>query len=291
MRTEKELVAENVSSIIGTLTSSATAIMLIDTHAHLDEHAFSHDLNEVLGRAKEAGVERILTIGITAATSRAAVGIADGHHEVLAVVGIQPNYAADATEDDWETIVELASHPRVVAIGETGLDRYWDHCPLETQVAWFHRHLELSRSLNKPFVVHCREAETDVVDCLREAAKEGPLHGVMHSFSGNLSTAEASVELGLYISFAGMLTYNKNADLRAVAASIPLDRLLVETDAPYLAPVPMRGKRNEPAHVRHTCECLAGLFGKTIDEMAAITTQNAIRLFGRQLDTTVAPNT
>jgi TatD DNase family protein len=257
--------------------------MLVDTHAHLDEHAFAHDLSEVLERAGAAGVTRILTIGITAATSRSAVRIAEQHSQVHAVVGIQPNYAADATDDDWETIVELASHSKVVAIGETGLDRYWDHCPLETQAEWFHRHIDLARQLGKPFVVHCREAEADVVACLRDAATRGALSGVMHSFSGDLATAQACVELGLHISFAGMLTYKKNDDLRAVAAAVPLDRLLIETDAPYLAPVPMRGKRNEPAHVKFTCECLASLRGKSLEEMSAITTENSNRLFGLAL--------
>lgn len=258
---------------------------LIDTHAHLDEHAFAHDLNDVLRRAQEAAVERILTIGITAATSLAAVRLAEQHPKVLAVVGIQPNYAADATDDDWDTIIQLASHPRVVAVGETGLDRYWNHCPLGTQIEWFQRHLQLSRSIDKPFVVHCREAERDVVACLREAAGEAALRGVMHSFSGDLETARECVELGMYVSFAGMLTYKKNDHLREVAKSVPLDRLLVETDAPYLAPVPMRGKRNEPAWVRFTCECLADIFDKPVDELAEITTRNAIELFGDSLET------
>ncbi len=229
-------------------------------------------------------MQRILTIGITANTSRAAVNLAEQHPEMLAVVGIQPNYAVDATDDDWETIVELSSHPRVVGIGETGLDRYWDHCPLEMQSEWFLRHIELARQVKKPFVVHCREAEADIVAVLRVAAMQGELRGVMHSFSGDLATANACVELGMHISFAGMLTYKKNDDLRSVAKAIPLDRLLVETDAPYLAPVPMRGKRNEPAHVRYTCECLAGLKGKSLDEMATITTDNASRLFGLSFD-------
>jgi TatD DNase family protein len=258
--------------------------MLVDTHAHLDEHAFAHDLREVIERAKAAGVVRVVTIGITAATSRAAVSLAERHADVLAVVGIQPNYAADATDDDWETIVELSSHPRVVGVGETGLDRYWDHCPLETQVEWFHRHIDLARQVQKPFVVHCREAEADVVSVLTEAARQGELRGVMHSFSGDPATANACVELGMHISFAGMLTYKKNDELRSVAAAMPLDRLLVETDAPYLAPVPMRGKRNEPAHVRYTCECLAGLHGKSLNEMAAITSANAANLFGLTLE-------
>jgi TatD DNase family protein len=254
-------------------------MLLIDTHAHLDEQAFEQDLNDVLARAQEAGVRRILTIGITAETSRRAVELAESHEMLRAVVGVQPNYVSQAQPDDWESIEELALHPRVVGIGETGLDRYWDYSPLELQQEWFDRHLELSRRIDKPFVVHCREAEADVVAQLRRAAQDGPLRGVMHSFCGSREIAEACLELGLYISFAGMLTYKKNADLRATAAVVPLDRLLVETDAPYLAPVPHRGKRNEPAHVVHTAACLAEQHGLTLEELAARTTQNATALF------------
>lgn len=253
--------------------------MLIDTHAHLDEQAFDVDRDEVISRAREAGVERILTIGISAATSRAAVALAETYEDVFAVVGIQPNYVAEVQADDWDTIEELASHPRVVGIGETGLDRYWDYAPLELQREYFERHLELSRRIGKPFVVHCREAEADVVEQLRTAFDGGPLHGVMHSFCGDAETAAACVEMGLHISFAGMLTYKKNVELRAVAATVPRERLLVETDAPYLAPIPLRGKRNEPANVVYTARCLADQIGLAFDELARQTTENATRLF------------
>ncbi len=251
----------------------------IDTHAHLDEQAFEPDLDEVLQRARAAGLSAILTIGVTADTSRAAVRLAECYPDVFAVVGVQPNYVSQAHPDDWDTIVALAAHPRVVAIGETGLDRYWDHSPLDLQREWFARHLELARSLGKPFVVHCREAEADVVVQLQQAAEHGPLKGVMHSFSGNAETARACLDLGLHLSFAGMVTYKRNAELRAVAAAVPPDRYLIETDAPYLAPVPHRGKRNEPAHVVETARCLASQTGRTLDEVAAETTANARRLF------------
>jgi len=253
---------------------------LIDTHAHLDEEAFAGDLKDVVSRASEAGVGTILTIGTTADSSRQAVAIADRFESVRAVVGIQPNYVAEASPGDWDVIVELADHSQVVGIGESGLDRYWDYAPIELQQDYFDRHIRLSRDVNRPFVVHCREAENDVVDQLRRAAREGPLSGVMHSFCGDTATMMACLELGLHISFAGMLTYRKNDDLRATAAQVPLERLLVETDAPYLAPVPRRGKRNEPALVQHTCACLAEAHNMNAEEMAAIASANARRLFG-----------
>ena len=202
--------------------------------------------------------------------------------EVSAAVGIQPNYAAEAKADDWVIVEQLAQEAEVVAIGETGLDRYWDFAPIDLQVDYFRRHLELSQRLGKPFVVHCRDAESDVVAELRRAAADGPLNGIMHSFCGNAETAQSCLQLGLHLSFAGMLTYKKNDGLRTLAATVPFDRLLVETDSPYLTPVPLRGKmkRNEPANVRHTAQCLAETRGVPFEEIAAVTTANAARIFG-----------
>ncbi|MCA9055946.1 MAG: TatD family hydrolase [Planctomycetaceae bacterium] len=254
-------------------------MQLIDTHAHLDELAFDPDVPETLERAREAGVIAVLTIGINADTSRRAVALAEQHPDVYAVVGIQPNYVSQMSPDDWDEVVQLADHPRVLGVGETGLDRYWDYAPIELQQEWFDRHLELSRAIGKPFVVHCREAEADVVAQLRRAAEQGPLSGVMHSFCGDAQTLAVCLELGMHISFAGMVTYKRNAELRRTAALVPSDRLLVETDSPYLAPTPHRGKRNEPAHVVHTAQCLAEARGVGMDELAEQTTQNAIRLF------------
>jgi TatD DNase family protein len=254
-------------------------MVLIDTHAHLDEEAFRPDRSEVIARARTTGLECVVTIGTTAASSREAVELAQTDPLLFAAVGIQPNYVAEAAPGDWEVIEELASRPRVVAIGETGLDRYWDHAPFDLQAEYFGKHIALAQRHKLPFVVHCREAEQDVVAALKAAAAAGPLAGVMHSFSGDVETALACVELGLYISFAGMVTFKKNDALRAVAAKVPLERLLIETDSPYLAPVPMRGKRNEPAYVRHTAECLAGVRGITPDELACVTAENARRLF------------
>jgi TatD DNase family protein len=252
---------------------------LIDTHAHLDELAFEPDVAEVLDRARAQGVAAVLTIGINADTSRRAVALAEKHPDVYAVVGIQPNYVGQMQTDDWDEIVGLSRHPRVVGIGETGLDRYWDYAPIGLQAEWFDRHIELSREVGKPFVVHCREAEADVVAQLRRAAALGPLRGAMHSFCGSRETLAACLDQGLSISFAGMVTYKKNDDLRAVAALVPNDRLLIETDSPYLAPVPHRGKRNEPAFVRETAQVIAKQRGVTVDELAELTTRNACALF------------
>lgn len=253
---------------------------VIDTHAHLDEEAFAPDRDEVIQRAFESGLSAVLTIGISAATSRRAVELAEQYPRVHAVVGIQPNYVAEATAGDWEIIEEFAGTPQVVGIGETGLDRYWDYAPIDLQAEYFDRHLELARRRDLPFVVHCREAEADVVAQLRrQADRQGPLRGVMHSFCGDLETARSCLEMGMHISFAGMLTFRKNDALRAVAAEIPLERLLVETDAPYLAPAPNRGKRNEPSWVVHTAACLAEVHGQTLEEMATLTARNARELF------------
>ena len=255
--------------------------MLIDTHAHLDEQAFDRDRAETIQRAIEAGVESMLTVGVTLQTSQAAVAIAKEHAAVFAVVGIQPNHAAEASATDWDEIRALANAPEVVAIGETGLDRYWDFAPLDVQGDFFGRHVQLAAELDLPFVVHCRDAETDVVSQLRGIG--GPFRGVMHSFCGSAQTARECLDLGLHISFSGMLTYRKNQELRDTAVTIPADRLLVETDAPYLVPDQHRRakvKRNEPSFVRETIECLAKTRGIDLDKMAGVCTRNSRQLFG-----------
>lgn len=255
-------------------------LRFIDTHCHLDEQAFRPDIEEVIQRALDTGVQRMLTIGITLQTSEAAVVLANEHDCLSAVVGIQPNYASQAAASDWDEILRLAQHPQVVGVGETGLDKYWDHAPLDVQQDYFRRHLQLSRDIKKPFVVHCREAEAEVLKMLEADFANGPLNGLMHSFCGDIAMAARCVEMGMYISFAGMVTFKKNDELRAVAKTVPLDRILIETDAPYLAPHPKRGKRNEPALVVHTAQCLADVHGVSIDTFAAKTTENASTLFG-----------
>ncbi len=209
----------------------------------------------------------------------AVVKLAAENPTIFAAVGIQPNYCAQAKPGDWERIVELAASLKVVAIGETGLDRHWDYTPFDVQQDYFDRHLRLAQERDLPFVIHTRESDADVLAILREAHQRGPLRGVMHSFTGTSATASECIELGLYISFAGMVTFKKSNDLRTVAATIPNDRILVETDSPYLSPHPLRGKRNEPANLLHTVECLAAARGTRLEEFCNQTT-NPRDLFG-----------
>ena len=253
---------------------------LFDTHCHLDDEQFSADRAAVIQRAADAGVATIVAVGVTTESSQDCAKLAEQNKTVVAAVGIQPNYCAEAQPGDWDRIVALADRPHVVALGETGLDRYWDYAPFELQQDFFDRHVRLSQQRDVPFIVHMRECESDILVMLREARQRGALRGVMHSFTGSADTARECVELGLYISFAGMVTYKKSADLRDVAAQIPDDRILIETDAPYLSPHPKRAQRpNEPSLVVHTAECLAQVRGTSLDQFAAQSTQNAKQLF------------
>jgi len=254
--------------------------MLIDTHAHLDAEEFDQDRAAVVARAHEAGVPTILSVGTTAKSSEITADLAAEFPNVYAAVGIQPNYCAEAQQGDWERIVELLAKPGVVAIGETGLDRYWDYAPLEVQRDYFDRHIRLSQKSGLPLIIHLRESEAEILEMLRDAQRRGSLSGVMHSYTGSSEGAAECLEMGLYISFAGMVTFKKSDDLRTLATKIPAERILVETDSPYLSPHPLRGKRNEPANVVHTARCLAEARGEDPDEFARQTTANARRLFG-----------
>lgn len=252
---------------------------LIDTHAHLDEPSLKGELQSLLRAARENQVTRILTIGTTLESSQNSLELAREHSIIAAAVGIHPNYAGEASDEQWAELVTLAQHPEVVAVGETGLDRYWDYTPLEKQIDYFHRHIVLSRELDKPFIVHCRDAEQDILDVLDEQAKQADFKGVMHSFCGSWETATRCLDWGMYFSFSGMLTFKKNTELRELAAKIPRDRVMVETDCPYLAPVPFRGKRNQPAYVKHTAQVLAECYGVSFEEICRITTTNARNFF------------
>jgi len=256
-------------------------MLLFDSHAHLDDEQFDADRTGVIRRAAEAGVGYIVAVGTTAASSRACVQLAAEHNTVYAAVGIQPNYCGQAEPGDWQTVAGLLDEPRVVALGETGLDRYWDDTPLAVQADYFQRHVQLAQDRHLPFIVHMRDSGTEILQALRAARARGPLRGVMHSFTGDLALARACLELDLYLSFAGMVTYRKSDALRQVAAAIPADRILIETDAPYLSPHPERGRRpNEPALLVHTARCLAELRGRSLADFADQTTANARRLFG-----------
>ncbi len=254
--------------------------MLIDTHAHLDDEQFATILDEVLQRAREAGVMAVVAVGTSAASSRQCIELSAQYEPVFPAVGIQPNYCGEAAATDWDEIVRLAGSGRAVALGETGLDRYWDFTAFDVQRDYFDRHLKLAQKLDLPFIVHMRDCEDELLEMLREARRRGSLRGVMHSFTGTASTAAECQELGLHISFAGMVTYKKSDALREVARGIAADRILVETDCPYLSPHPQRGQRpNEPALIVHTAACLAGIRGLNETEFATQTSENAKQLF------------
>jgi TatD DNase family protein len=255
---------------------------LFDTHAHLDHEQLAADVAGVVERAAAAGVSRILAVGTTAVSSENCLKYAQQFAGVWSSAGIHPNHAAEAAPGDWDVIFRLAGEAKVVALGETGLDLYWKDTPLPVQQDYFDRHIRLSQATGLPFIVHLRETASEILAMLRDATLRGPLRGVMHSFTGTGEQAAEFLDLGLHISFAGMVTFKKSGELRAVAATIPEDRLLVETDSPYLSPEPLRGKRpNEPARVVHTAECLAGVRGVTLESLAAQSTANARALFSR----------
>jgi len=253
---------------------------LVDSHAHLDGKQFSNDLDDVLAHAHDAGVTSILTIGCDLESSRSSVDLAIRYPDVYASVGIHPHDASTLDQDcldELEQMIEAVD--KVVAIGEIGLDFYRDRSPRDIQRAAFRKQIRLALKLGKPIIVHDRDAHDEVIQILREenAAKVG---GVLHCFSGDLTMARECVAMGFLISFAGPLTYPKNDALRAIAAELPVDVRLVETDCPYLAPQNWRGKRNEPAYVRATAETLATVKGLSLADVARVTTLNAYRLFG-----------
>ena len=253
---------------------------LFDTHAHLDDDQFAGDLPAVLDRAAKAGVSRVVTIATTAPSSAASVSLAAQYLWVFGTSGSQRYHWVEEAPDVWDQVVIFQTSARIVAVGETGLDRHWDYTPFPLQEEFFARHFELARRRDWPVVIHCREAEADVLRMLREDFdRHGPLRGVMHSFTGDWDTAQACLAMGLDISFAGMVTYKNAQALREVASRVPLDRLLVETDSPYLSPVPLRGKRNEPAHLVHTAACLATLHQIDLNVLAKQMTENSQRLF------------
>lgn len=253
-------------------------VTLIDTHMHLQSPQFDADRAAVLDRAAVAQVARMIEIGYDLESSAAAVRLAERDPRIYAVVGIQPHYAAQAGSAWLAEIARLALHPRVVAIGEIGLDYHHDRAPHDQQERLFREQLALARELRLPVVIHSREAQADTVRILGDAARGQP--GVMHSFSGGWAYAEACLAVGFALSLSGPVTFTKAAELHEVARRAPLDRLLTETDSPYLAPHPLRGRRNEPAHVRYVAERLAGLREQPLEVLAAAVWRNACDLFG-----------
>ncbi len=258
-----------------------------DTHCHLNDDALVPLLTEVLHRAKASHVHRIVCVAVDARTSRNSLEVfhtstVGATPQVFFSAGIHPNYAHQEIPGDWETILQLLDDERVVALGETGLDQYWDDCPFDIQRANFARHFRASRDTGLPVIIHSRNCDEAMMQTLRDEYSQGELRGIMHSFTGSLEMAMACIDMGLYISFSGIVTYKKNGMLREVASRLPLDRILVETDAPYLSPEPVRATRpNEPALVVHTASAVASARGMRLEDLANATTENALRLFHR----------
>ncbi|WJY26739.1 MULTISPECIES: TatD family hydrolase [Sporosarcina] len=252
--------------------------MLIDTHVHLNADQYEDDIDEVIQRALDAGVERMVVVGFDRPTITKAMELAEVHEFIYAVVGWHPVDAIDCTEEDLKWIEELAAHPKVVGIGETGLDYHWDKSPKDVQQALFRKQIRLAQKVKLPVIIHNRDATGDVVRILQE--EEAHLTGgIMHCYSGSVETAHQCIDMNFMISLGGPVTF-KNARMpKEVAAEIPLEHLLVETDAPYLAPHPHRGKRNEPAYVALVADQIAELKGISAEEVAETTTRNAMNLF------------
>ena len=253
--------------------------MLIDSHAHLDDLRYDTDRDDVLQRAEAAGIEAIVTIGCDLATSQAAVALAQAHPNVFATIGVHPHEAKEIEAGWYDSFRSLARQPKVVAYGEIGLDYHYDHSPRDIQRERFREQIRLARELALPLIIHTREAQEDTVTILREegAADVG---GVFHCFSGDAWLAKDALDLGFYLSFSGVLTFKNATMLREIATTVPLDRLMVETDCPYLAPVPYRGKRNEPAYVQYVAETLAEIRGNgSVESVARATVDNTKRIF------------
>lgn len=251
--------------------------MLADSHAHIDDERFDADRDEVVARALAAGVSLIVNIGADMASSARSVALAEKYPGIYAAVGMHPHDSQDMKENDYRQLEQWANHPKVVAIGEIGLDYHYDLSPRSVQKEVFLRQLDLARKTGKPFIIHEREAHADMLDIIRYAARG--LNGVFHCFSGSVETAREYLKMGFYISVAGPVTFPKSVKTKEVAKAVPLDRLLVETDSPYLTPQPFRGKRNEPAYVRLVAEEIANLRDISLAELAEATTANVRRLF------------
>lgn len=255
--------------------------MLFETHAHLNAKEFDEDRAEVIARARENGVDTIVNIGFNAETIPTCIELADNYDFIYAVVGWHPQDAKDMTDEHLEWIAELSRHPKVVGLGEMGLDYYWDTSPRDVQAEVFRKQIRLARKLDMPIIIHNRDAHQDVISILKEE-KAAEVGGIMHCFSGSWETAKLALDMNFYISFGGPLTFKNAKQPKEVATKVPLDRLLIETDCPYLTPHPFRGKRNESGYVRYVCEEMANLHGLTYEEMAKITSENARRLFRLQ---------
>lgn len=252
--------------------------MLFDTHTHLNDEAFSADRDEVMQRALDEGVSLLVNVGFNRQTIPQTLELAEKYDFVYAAVGWHPHDAKDMKEEDLAWIEELSAHKKVVAIGEMGLDYYWDNSPREVQKEVFRQQIALAKKVKKPIIIHDRDAHRDVVDILKEEGAS-EVGGVMHCFGGSVEIAKECLDLNFYISFGGPLTFKNAKKPKEVAMQIPLDRILIETDSPYLTPHPYRGKRNESSYVKHVAQSLAELRGLSYEEVCRITMENGKRLF------------
>lgn len=253
--------------------------VIVDSHCHLDFHKFADDRDDVVARARNAGVVRMVTICTKLSEFDQVIKIAHVYPDIFASAGIHPHHVDEEPLPSVADLVARSTDPKVVAIGETGLDYFYDFAPRERQQIGFRTHITAARDTGLPVVVHTRSADQDTVEILQDEMAKGPFSGVIHCFSTGRELAEKSVEMGLYISLSGILTFKSADDIRATVRDLPLDHLLVETDAPYLAPVPHRGKRCEPAYVADTLRFLADLKGVSVEQCAAATTDNFFNLF------------
>jgi TatD DNase family protein len=257
------------------------SVRLVDSHCHLDFDALSADIDGVLARCADNDVERLVTICTRVHLFEQVAAIAEKYDNVYCSVGTHPHNAGDELDVTTATLVELAGHPKCVAIGEAGLDYHYDNSPRDAQALGFRRHIAAARETGLPLVVHTRDADADTAEILEDEAGKGAFPFVLHCFSAGAELAERGLKLGGYVSFSGIVTFNNAAEIRQVAKAVPLNRILVETDAPYLAPVPHRGRPNQPAWVRHTAETVAELRGMDLETFAAATTANFDRLFAK----------
>lgn len=255
--------------------------MLVDSHCHLDFPDFDGDRDDLIVRARAAGVTKMVTICTRASAEPAVRAIAEAHDGVYYAVGAHPLNVGEAPLMTVAELTAFAAHPKMVAIGETGLDYHYDKWPPAMQQESLRRHIAAARGTGLPLVIHARDADEDMAAILREGHADGPYTCVMHCFSSGRALAQAALEMGFYLSMSGVVTFRNAESLRAIFAEAPLDRILVETDAPYLAPVPKRGKRNEPAYVAHTAAAGAKVMGVTVEEFASATTLNFHRLFSK----------
>ena len=251
--------------------------MFFDTHAHLDDDRFSDDRETVIEKIKEDGVSLVVNIGASLESSKDSIALAEKYDFIYAAVGIHPSDTDKIFDADLETIKEMTSHEKVVAIGEIGLDYYYEDPERDIQKGWFKKQLELAKKLGMPYIIHDRDAHGDVLDIVKEV---GYFNGLMHCYSGSAEMAKELVKLGFYISIAGQVTFKNAPKVREVVATVPVERLLIETDSPYLTPEPFRGKRNDPSKVKFTCEKIAEIKGLTLEETAKITLENGKRFYG-----------